>query len=165
MRSKPTLMKFCALALAALMITIASPAPRSFAQATTVTTTESVPFSGTVPNICNGEAVAFNGNLNIVNHVSTDASGGTHVRTHVNYQGVSGTGLTSGAAYRVTSTINEVLNDNDGPQSSVTVVQSVNVIAQGPLPNFLMRVVFHVTINANGQTTTIVDNARVECRG
>lgn len=135
------------------------------AQAVTVTTNETIPFTNTLPNTCNGDQVTFSGNLHMTNHVTTDANGGFHLRTHVNYQNVSGTGAPSGLNYRVTTTTNDTLNDPDGPQSSATIIQVVNLISQGPAPNFLLRFKFHLTINANGTTTSTITETKIECTG
>jgi hypothetical protein len=135
------------------------------AQATTVTTSETIPFTDTRANPCNLDLVTFSGQMHVTNHVTTDASGGAHVRTHVNYQNVSGSGLPSGRTYRVVTTTNETLNDNDGPQYEMTVIQVVNLISQGSAPNAQLHIVLHITINANGQTTSEVTETRIGCRG
>lgn len=150
----------CVLASAATL----APTPAA-AQATTVTTNETIPFTDTRVNPCNQDLVTFSGNMHVANHVTTDAGGGTHVRSHVNYQNVLGTGAPSGLTYRVKTTTNETLNDNDGPQSELTVIQVVRLISQGSAPNFQLQVVLHITINANGQTTSEVTESRIACRG
>lgn len=148
-----------------LALAASSDATTAAAQATTVTTNETIPFTDTRSNPCNLDLVTFSGDLHIANHVTTDSSGGTHVRSHVNYQNVSGTGAPSGATYRVVTSTNETLNDNDGPQSELTVIQVVRLISQGSAPNFQLQIVLHITINANGQTTSEVTETRIICRG
>lgn len=149
-----------------LSLLAAGPAPTTAtAQATTVTTNETIPFTDTRTNPCNQDLVTFSGQIHIANHVTTDSGGGTHVRTHVNYQGVTGTGAPSGANYRVVTTTNETRNDNDTPQSEMTVIQVARFIAQASTPNFQLQVVLHITINANGQTTSEVTETRIICRG
>lgn len=149
---------------AALLLTLFA-AGAARAQAVTVTTNETLPFTNTMPNPCNGDIVTFSGDIHVVNHFTTDAGGGTHVKTHGNYQSVSGTGTPSGAQYRVVTTSNETINDNDGPQTEVSSVQVLNLISQGSGPNFRLRIVFHITINANGTTTSQVEESSIECRG
>ena len=116
-------------------------------------------------NPCNGDQVTFQGNMHITNHYTTDADGGTHLKTHVNYQDVSGTGFPSGLNYRVRTTTNETVNDSDGPQTETTIITTIKLISQGPALNYFLHMVFHVTINANGQTTSTVTESRIECRG
>lgn len=139
--------------------------PAASGQATTVTTNETMPFTDSRVNPCNGDVVNFSGNMHLVNHVTIDSAGGTHLETHVNYSGVSGVGAPSGAEYRVVTTRNTSINDSASPQSEVTVVQVINLIAQGSVPNFRLFMTFHVTINANGQTTSTVTNVTTKCNG
>ena len=40
-----------------------------------------------------------------------------------------------------------------------------SMITHGPLPNFVLHEVEHVTINANGEVTVFFDNLSAECRG
>lgn len=137
----------------------------AFAQATTTTTNEDIPFTSSVFNQCNGDNVTFSGTMHVVNTLTTDADGGTHLKTHTNYQDVTGTGTPSGITYRVKSVSNEVVNDNDGPQYNATVISTLRLNAQGPALNYFLRIVMHVTINANGETTTQTQEVSVECRG
>ena len=39
--------------------------------------------------------------MHVTSHVTNDASGGFHLKSHVNYQNVSGTGMPSGNTYNV----------------------------------------------------------------
>jgi len=151
--------------IAALFVSFAIAATTALAQSTTVTTSETIPFTGTITNLCNGDVVTFQGDFHVTNHMTTDAGGGTHLKTHVNFQDVSGTGAPSGLTYNVRTTTNETVNDNDGPQSEATIISSVKLISQGPALNSFLQVVFHVTVNANGVTTTTVDETKIECRG
>ncbi len=153
-------------ALCALLFAVfAGAGTEAFGQATTTTTNEDIPFTGSAFNPCNGDQVTFSGTLHVVNTMTTDASGGTHLKTHSNYQDVTGTGAPSGVTYQVRTVSNEVVNDNDGPQSTATVISTMKLIAQGPTLNFFLRTVLHVTVNANGQTTSDVQEISFECRG
>lgn len=165
MRFQLTSPRLRAVLIASLFVVLAAAAEPAFGQATTTTTNETVPFAGTMPNPCNGDAVTFQGTLHIANHITNDPSGGSHLRTHVNYQNVTGTGTPSGATYNVRTTANETRNDSDGPQTETTVIQTIKLNAQGPILNAFLHVVLHVTINANGQTTSTVNETRIECRG
>jgi hypothetical protein len=151
-------------ALFALLFTVGA-GREAFAQATTTTTNETVPFTSTLFNPCNGDTVTFSGNMHVTNTMTTDADGGTHLRTHINYQDVTGTGVPSGITYKVRTVTNEVSNDNDGPQYEATVISTVKLIAHGPALDFYLRTVMHVTVNANGQTTSNVQETSIECRG
>ena len=165
MRFQPTSSRLCATLIATLFIAFAVAATTAFAQSTTITTNETVPTTGSMLNPCNGDFVTFQGNMNVTNHMTTDASGGTHLKTHVNFQNVSGTGAPSGLNYNVRTTTNETVNDNDGPQYEATIISSVKLISQGSAPNYFLQIVFHITVNANGETTSTVDETKMECRG
>ena len=155
--------RLCA-ALFALMFAAFAGAP-AFGQATTTTTNEDIPFTSSRLNPCNGDQVTFSGTLHVVHTMTTDAGGGTHLKTHLNYQDVTGTGLPSGINYRVGTVLNDVVNDEDGPQSTATVISTVKLIAPGPALNSFMRTVLHVTITATGEATSTVDEVSFECRG
>lgn len=165
MKFQTTRPRLRAALIASLFVVCAAACNPAFAQATGTTTSENIPFDGTLTNFCNGDQVTFQGTMHVTNTVTTDASGGFHLKTHVNYQDVTGTGVPSGLNYHIGTTSNEVLNDNDGPQSEMTVVTTVKVIAQGPALNYFLRVVLHITINANGETTSTVTESGFECRG
>jgi len=155
--------RVCA-ALFALLFTVFA-GTTAFGQATTTTTNEDVPISGTIFNQCNGDDVTFSGMMHIVNTYTVDAGGGTHLKTHVNYQDVTGTGAPSGVQYRVQTVTNEVVNDNNGPQTNATVISTMKLTAQGPALDYYLRIVIHVTINANGETTSNKQELSFECRG
>ena len=163
MRLQTITPRVCAALFALLFASFAG--SEAFAQATTTTTNETIPFASTLFNPCNGDTVTFSGNLHVVNTMTTDASGGTHLKTHINYQDVTGTGYPSGLTYNVRTVSNEVVNDNDGPQSEATVISTVKLIARGPALDFYLRTVLHVTVNANGETTSNVQETSIECRG
>jgi len=163
-KSNPSTSRMRAAFVAALFLVLGA-GSNAFGQATTTTTNEELPISSSVVNQCNGDTVAFSGTMHIVNTMATDAGGGTHLKTHINYQDVTGTGAPSGLSYNVRTVSNEVVNDNDGPQYTATVISTVKLIAQGPSMNFFLRTVLHVTINANGETTSTVQEMSIECRG
>lgn len=155
--------RVCA-ALFALLFT-ASAATTARAQASTATTNENLPFTNSAFNPCNGDQVTFSGTLHMTNTMTTDSSGGTHLKTHINYQDVTGTGVPSGISYNVRTVTNEVVNDDDGPQSTATVISTVKLIAHGAALDYYMRAVYHITVNANGETTSMVQEVGFECRG
>lgn len=150
---------------AILFVAFAGAGTEAFGQATTTDTNEDIPFTKSLYNQCNGDTVTFSGMMHVVNTYTADASGGTHLKTHINYQDVTGTGVPSGITYNVRTVSNEVVNDNDGPQSEATVISTVKLIAHGPALDFYLRTAIHMTVNANGQTTSQVQEVSIECRG
>src|SRR5437763_17188450 len=111
---------------------------------------------------CNEDVVLLSGFMLVQNHYFSDSTGGSYFEPHVNYQDVSGVGAPSGSTYTATDSVNTTVN-SDQLQSEQTFVQEFNLISHGSAPNFKLHVTFHVTINANGQTTTTVNNTRAVC--
>ena len=165
MKFNPARPRLRAALISATLLVFAAAGSPAFGQATTTTTNEEVPVSSSVVNTCNGDVVAFQGTLHVTNTLTTDSGGGFHMKTHSNFQDVSGVGAPSGVNYRIGTTNNETTNDNDTPQFEMTVIQTVKVISQGSTPNLFLQFVLHVTVNANGQTTSTVNEIRSECRG
>ena len=117
-----------------------------------------------IPNPCTGEDIHVVGDAKIVNHAVVDASGGAHFRVMSNLQGVRGTGLTSGRAYRVVDSESTVFLEGPLPQVT-TLVGTLSFVSQGRADNFLGHATTHVTINANGELTADVAIESTECRG
>jgi hypothetical protein len=109
-----------------------------------------------------GEAVALTGNLHDLFDVSMNAKGGFHFKFHDNPQGVSGTGLTTGAKYQGTGVTQGEMNLNVGTQ--MTSINNFRIIGQGPGNNFLVHDNMHVTVDANGMVTSFHDNFTMECK-
>jgi hypothetical protein len=111
-----------------------------------------------------GESVRFDGYLHSQFQSHEDGSGGFHVVYHVNPQGVSGVGLTSGETYRGTGVTQTTFHAGAGA-STYTLVIDIHYIGQGRAANLTVHQVFHVTANANGELTALVGGVpEVECR-
>lgn len=165
MKFNPASPRVRAALISATLLVFAAAGSPAFGQATTTTTNEDIPISGTVANNCNGDTVAYQGTLHVTNTLTTDSSGGFHLKTHTNFQDVSGTGVPSGLNYRVVTTRNETVNDSDSAQFETTVIQTIKAVSQTSAPNLFIHIVMHVTVNANGQTTSTVTEVTAECRG
>lgn len=157
-RTFATLLAITAIALAG--------AAGAGAQATTVTTNEQVPITvfAFVPcaNDGAGELVVLTGTLHVLTHVTIDDQGGLHVKQHFQPQGLSGVGLTTGDTYRGTGVTQTEFNATAATEQ--TSINNFRIIGQGRDNNFLVHSTFHVTVNANGEVTTVVDNFSAECR-
>lgn len=160
----PKLFLFALLSAALL----ASPAPQTFAavaQATTVTTNETLTLNTTTVNLCNGDTVTLTGEVHIVTHTTISSNGNSHVKTHQNFEGVTGTG-TLLLTYRAVSTNNHTVNNNgNNAQQEFTTVNRVRLISQGPSDNYKLDITIHSTINANGDATSTVTNVSTTCVG
>lgn len=154
-----------ALLCAALLASPATHTTAVFAQATTVTTNETLTLNSTTVNMCNGDVVTLSGQIHIVTHTTADTNGGSHVKTHHNFENVEGTG-TLVLNYRAVSSNNHTVNNNgSNAQQEFTVVERVKLISAGPSDNYKLSVTVHVTINANGEATSEVTNVTADCTG
>jgi len=163
MNTKKSIIKR-AIALA-LALTIFAVVPAT-AAATTFTTSQSFPVDLFVYIPCAaggaGEFVELTGNLHDLFHITFTAKGGVIVSVLDNPQGVSGTGLTTGAKYQGTGETRFSFTGTVGFEE--TDVNNFKIIGSGPGNNFLVYETLHVTVNANGTLTTYVDNFSVECK-
>jgi hypothetical protein len=133
-----------------------------------VTTNVKVPFAQIefVPcaNGGAGELVLVEGTLHIL---TTFTINDNHVsgKIHFQPQGATGTGLVTGDTYRATGVTQEEFSDNlTNGQFEDTFINNFRIIGPGPDNNLLVHQTVHITINANGDVTAVVDNTSVECR-
>jgi predicted extracellular nuclease len=109
-----------------------------------------------------GELVLLSGTQHALFHVTTDNQGGLHLKSTIQFQGVSGIGQSSGDKYQATGASQSETTITAG--SEQTLVNSFKIIGEGPGNNLLVRQTTHVTITANGDLTAFVNNFSVECR-
>lgn len=108
-----------------------------------------------------GEVVVLSGTLHLLFHVTENANG-FHVKTHAQPQQLSGTGQVTGDTYQGTGVTQDQQNVAAG--ETITFVNNFRIIGQGPGNNFLVHQNVHVTVNANGEITTVVDNTSIDCK-
>ena len=135
----------------------------SVTAASATAVTQQIPFDIVLaPEEACGEAIHLNGTLLAV-FSSTESSGGNiEVGFHFNPQGITGVGLTSGATYHATG-VTRGTTTIRGDGISDTFVNSFKIIGEGSAQNFLETDVFHLTMNANGDVTAIVDRSTIRC--
>jgi hypothetical protein len=84
---------------------------------------------------------------------------------HLQPQGISGTGETTGAKYQATGVTQESFkNSLQNGQANETFVNNFRIIGQGPGNNFLVHETLHFTINADGAVTVSHDNFSADCK-
>jgi hypothetical protein len=159
-------MKRLVLSVAVVGMTLALAAGMALAQATTDTFHDQVPFTSEMINPCTGGVVLFEGTTHFVFHRTADAGGGFHFKGHNNIQvkGVSD----SGAKY-VLLDVGNVENFDVFSESAdnFTLMGTSQVIRQGSETaedDFQAKLLFHVTINANGEITSEVEQIESECK-
>ena len=92
------------------------------------------------------------------------SSGGVHLDIHLNVHATA-TGQISGNSYVVNETANFTENFNPGGTITVTEPISIELVSKGSAPNQKIKVLFHITINPDGTTTSFIDTFSVDCTG
>jgi len=141
-------------------------APRApLASATTTVTNDFVPLFGATFVPCAnggaGETVFYQGTLHEVTRSTESASGNFSITFHSNPQGVKGTGEITGDTYQGTGSATATFTM--GPGQTVAIASSFQLIGPGTDNNFRLHSTFHITVNANGELTSMVDNFSAEC--
>lgn len=135
--------------------------------ATTTTTNEFIPVAIGVFIPCAnggaGENVVLTGELHILSHVTISNSGNVSLKIHFQPQGISGDGQVTGDKYQGTGVTQEHVNINNPLPFVDTFVNNFRMIGQGPGNNFSVHQNVHVTVNANGDVTSTVNNNNVSC--
>ena len=142
-------------------ITVTTPGSNSFTMSTVVPLDMAVFVPCAVGGA--GEVVLLSGNLHLLTHFTEDGSGGFHLVDDANPQGLSGTGLTSGDKYQGTGGTRFQLNSGPLPLTQ-TFVNNFRIIGEGGGNDLLVHHNMHLTVNANGEVTAVVDNFSVECK-
>ena len=116
--------------------------------------TEKIPFDFVLaPEEACGETIQLSGTLLAVFSFTESSSGNVQVGFHFNPQGITGTGLTTGATYHATGVT----------RGTTTTTAQGGIIGDGSAPNFLETDVIHVTVNANGVVTASVEQSTIRC--
>lgn len=127
-----------------------------------VTQHQQVPFNTLLTDPCLGELVELSGTIHMLTSV-TETGNGLRLTSHSNPQGVSGTGLTSGAGYRAVGVTRTTVFQAPG-SVDLTFVNVFAIIGSGPASNSRLHQNVHVTVNALGEITAEVENTHVSCR-
>ena len=154
-----------ALAIMLLVFTLGGVA---LSQALAITTNDFVPFAQITFVPCAnggaGEPVLISGTLHIQQHITINDNR-VSLKTHFQPQGATGVGLVTGDSYQATGVTQEhdslpIING----AANFTFVNNFKIIGEGSDNNLLIHQTVHVTVDANGVVTTVVDNLSVECR-
>jgi hypothetical protein len=160
-------MKRLVLSVAVVGMTLALAAGMALAQATTEKFNDRIPFTSESFNPCTGEVVRFEGTQHLVFHSTEDADGGFHFRGHTNLQA---TGVSdSGAKYIVHEGFNsqdkfDVIGESATNFTFMVTLQFIRQGSETAEDDFQAKVLSHVTINANGEVTSVVEPGESECK-
>ena len=112
-------------------------------------------------------------------HEVIDVTGTIHMHFHFtgndnelvlfsdqNDQGLHGVGETTGNQYEFILIEHQLaFTVSENGATTTRSHETFNVVSQGSGDNFVAHINMHVTINANGEETAVVDNAFAECTG
>jgi hypothetical protein len=114
---------------------------------------------------CTGESVQIQGTVHMVSHTTTDANGRSHTTFHLDIQGRGESA--SGAKYVFHQVVTQHVNSSGPPPFNVTLTQSSKLIRQGsanPTDDLTFKLLVHLTVNAQGESTSEVVKAESECK-
>ena len=130
--------------------------------AQSVSSTEEIPFFVLVPCANGGAGELVGGTIILHTVIHTDKDGNV-TKTHFQPQTSSLVGLTTGMAYKATGVTQFMFDSNlDNGATTFTFINRFHIVGKGV--QFYAKDTFHTTVNANGETTTTVDNFSVECK-
>jgi hypothetical protein len=157
---------FSALALAAGLLMLALQAKPAQAQAETSTSTERVPFTFTgLTNPCTGETFFVEGTQLLVFHSTLDADGGEHFYVDSTFEG---RGVSdSGAKYvfhETNPTHTKLAPDSANNFTSTATGSFIRQGSATPEDDFVIKLMDHITINANGEVTSLTTTMEIECQ-
>jgi hypothetical protein len=143
--------------LAAITLTTIGPAT---ANAAIVTNTfQAVNFS--VFDMCTGEEVTFTGQEHIQENMTMNPNGSFHIHITENFAGVKGVGQTTGRKYQLPAVVSET--ENLTAAQEVTEVTTESLISDGSASNEQLRMLTHITMNANGTVTVDHSFSNITC--
>jgi hypothetical protein len=109
-----------------------------------------------------GEAVWVSGTYRVTAHTTFDNRGGWHSMYHVVSKNLQGVGLTSGDKYQGKYVYRGSFHAKKGYTD--TFKDSFKLIGQGPGNNLMYSFQWHITVNANGEVTAVVENWKWVCK-
>jgi hypothetical protein len=126
------------------------------------TVTQIVDFNSAV-TACNGDTIELSGQLLIVQTSTSTPSGGFVVSTHFQPQGISGTNLQTGAAYRGTGLTRDIVVTSPAGGTTTTFVNLFRVQAEAGGDSYIVSQLVHLTVSATGVLTASVDKSSTNC--
>jgi hypothetical protein len=144
------------IAIAGLLIVT----PTALAEASVLHIQTRTELAANLLNPCNGEMVATEAEQ-VENITLVTNENGTHFSVVTNIHG-SGTGLTTGAKYQLSAV--STAHSSEGGAENQTLWQDFVFNGQGDVPNFLVQLTEHFTINANGELVVDFRKLNTKCQ-
>ena len=124
-----------------------------------------VPLDVTFPaNPCTGDDMHFTGTIHLLAAETSDGNGGFHIHFDNNVSGVTAVGTPSGIVYHGVGGGWFEVNARNPYPFVATETDVFGLISVGPTPNFFAKATFHITVNANGTMTSVVEKISVGCK-
>jgi hypothetical protein len=127
-----------------------------------VTSNTVVDVSGPVFDACTGETILLSGSVHMLTSTTIDENGGMHLHTQFNLAGVGGE-TEAGVKYHVQNTFTRTDILLPSGAGNGGTIQSVRFVSQGNEPDLVLRLLLHITVNANGELTGGVFEFKDEC--
>jgi hypothetical protein len=110
-------------------------------------------------NDCTQELMNYHGNVHMVVEGVINKNKISSVE-HINYNNLYAVGENSNVAYRgsVNQNVSSSTSNDDG-SFTYTGQLSLKFVSPGGKNNFVQKIFYHITINANGETTSEIDKA------
>lgn len=150
-------MKKALIALFGLILTTAA-----FTQAVVTNSNEMVDVTLEVLVPCSGETIELEGTLHFKNHMTINGNNFNY-KSHAQPQGLQGYGDQGNRYNGVGVTRSGQTGSFSGYPFQFTEVNNFRMIGQGQAPNYHLHFNRHITVNANGDVTSEVDNTRITC--
>jgi hypothetical protein len=123
-----------------------------------------IPVAMVIPSsTCTPQAIAFEGTSHTVTHV-TITKNSFLLQIHMNMQNVTGTGLLDGSKYNLIEGNDMEMRMTGAGPFDAQMNMEFSLIGQGQAPNSRLRVVLHVTVDANGNTTADFVKGSLVCQ-
>lgn len=124
---------------------------------------QTIPYMADPSGQCFGEDINLTKGDTLIRSQGTMEVDGFHGTFDVIRQGIEGVGVTTGDLYQITGTdtMSQLQSVNGAFTTSFT--DHINVVGQGPDNNAVISSVQTVTVNANGQITSLVQNWSITC--
>ena len=111
---------------------------------------------------CTGELIELSGTSHEKISLTETATGVFHLRFYFHIHGV-GTGLTTGASFVLDAVEVSIFPDVEESFFQGTDEFTTVLIGQAGAPNEVIRFKYHLTLNANGTTTSSFEDFTIRC--
>lgn len=139
----------------------------AFSQANAITTNQFIPLAQAVFVPCAnggaGEIILLQGTLHLQNHLTLNGNRRV-LKFHAQPQGASGVGQVTGDVYHGTGVTQEQTSiPLTNGAFEFTLINNFRIIGPGPDNNLQVHQILHLTANANGVETAVVENTSIDC--